>query len=81
MVGTLFDLASDNKANALYFYYSWKVLGNAYTPADNPLDTDGEYLWLYIKSDKEIVYKNETTLVDISAIIKSTNYTRWWWYK
>ena len=57
----------------MYYDYTWKLLGNAYTPNDNPLDTDGEYLWLYIKSDTSMVYKNETTWVDVSEIIKSNN--------
>jgi hypothetical protein len=72
-IGTLFDLSTDGKTYTLYYDYNWKLLGNAYTPNDNPLDTDGEYLWLYIKSDTSMVYKNETTWVDVSEIIKSNN--------
>ena len=72
-VGTLFDLSTDNKTYVLYSDYSWRLAGNQYNQLSNPLDTDGAYLWLYIKSDTNMVYNNGTTWVDINDINKSNN--------
>ena len=72
-IGSLFYLTTDNTTYVLYSDYSWRVLGSLYNTESNPLDTDGSYLWLYVKSDDNIVYKNENTWVQVSSIIKSNN--------
>lgn len=70
-IGTLCTTTNDNIVYVLDFDYNWKQLKTLYTPNDNPLDTDGQYLWIYIKSDTDILYHNGTKWIQVSKITKS----------
>lgn len=70
-IGSIFMLLPDNILYVLYNDYTWRLIGNQYTPASNPLDSQGQYLWLYIKSETDMMFYNGTNWISASGIIKS----------
>lgn len=70
-IGSLFTLLPVNTVYVLDNDYAWREIGNQYTPTSDPLNSQGEYLWLYIKSEADMLYHNGTSWVRVSGVTKS----------